>query len=679
MANRNNLARWSVISLMFGALAWGAGGFYGQWAAAQAETDSRGAAEQLADTSLKQLETQLSSALTVLHRHSADPAAIRAIQQFDRNGDYHAQLRLNQAFGKLAAEMPWAGRIDFRDRTGNVVASSEVSRIGSPEEPVSTELSPDILPSALLRYHNKQLTLRIPWQQGRTNLGHLDYSFASTALAKLLPDAQLAATTALRTQLSLDSESGTNRLVRRKTGSAANWEAGELSAVMHSQHFPLRVEVAVPRQAAQQILLRHQALGNLAGMIALALALLLMTLHALWPYLHGIRLLRHMRTETSNEIVADDAAPAVGADGHSQSERMAYDILATHHVLEEVLKEHTGELEKLYRVLNQEHRRRDQAESALKAAEARFHEAVESSLDGVWEWNDKEGLRTWISESFLVIQGLRRSEFPGTLADFLAAMHPDDANASAAAFQQQVRFGSRFEIEYRLRNRKGDWNWYATRGQVIRDDASQKVIRLTGCVQDIQARKRAELEVERLLVELERRAHRDELTGLHNRPSFLEQANSELKRADRTTLPTSLMMLDLDFFKRVNDRHGHAAGDQVLVRFAEELREVLRESDVCARVGGEEFLVLLPETSLLQARKLAERVRTAIAAQSMPITGGESISITCSIGVTRHLPGETLEACMLRADEMLYRAKNQGRDRVCAEMESVQPLKRLHG
>jgi diguanylate cyclase (GGDEF)-like protein len=157
----------------------------------------------------------------------------------------------------------------------------------------------------------------------------------------------------------------------------------------------------------------------------------------------------------------------------------------------------------------------------------------------------------------------------------------------------------------------------------------------------------------------------DSLTGVYNRRTFKELAEPLLSRARRTRGPVSLLLLDLDHFKRVNDTYGHLAGDDVLEAFAGLARTCLRKEDLLARYGGEEFVVLLPGTAETAAMALAERIREEVA--GTPLRAGENDAhITVSIG----LAGETgeqlpsLEGLLGRADQALYAAKAQGRNRV---------------
>lgn len=166
--------------------------------------------------------------------------------------------------------------------------------------------------------------------------------------------------------------------------------------------------------------------------------------------------------------------------------------------------------------------------------------------------------------------------------------------------------------------------------------------------------------------ELERRAYTDYLTGLSNRRSFLEQAESELSRVIRYGSDLSILMLDLDHFKLINDTHGHKVGDLVLKKFSEVCRATLRDIDVMGRIGGEEFAVLLPETGTEQAAEAAERLRAAINNARLVLEGGMPIRFAASFGVTTLVSKEVnIDTLLNQADQALYEAKHTGRNRVC--------------
>jgi diguanylate cyclase (GGDEF)-like protein len=164
-------------------------------------------------------------------------------------------------------------------------------------------------------------------------------------------------------------------------------------------------------------------------------------------------------------------------------------------------------------------------------------------------------------------------------------------------------------------------------------------------------------------------ARTDALTGLRNRRSLEEAATAEVKRGTRTGASLSVIIGDIDHFKQVNDRHGHEAGDKVLRAVADLLAGVARESDILGRWGGEEFLMILPDTGETAAFIVAERMRKVVEARAMPVEG---LKVTISLGVAELLPGgsepERWQEAVRQADEAMYRSKQSGRNRVnCAE------------
>jgi diguanylate cyclase (GGDEF)-like protein len=164
---------------------------------------------------------------------------------------------------------------------------------------------------------------------------------------------------------------------------------------------------------------------------------------------------------------------------------------------------------------------------------------------------------------------------------------------------------------------------------------------------------------------------RDGLTGLFNRAHALEVIDLELRRARRSQLPLALVMFDLDHFKSINDRYGHLCGDAVLGFIATRLKDLLRSSDMKCRYGGEEFLILMPETPLAGAQQVADTLRRELAATPV-IWEDQAISVSASVGLTAALPGEVdVSAFISRADEALYRAKRDGRNCVRVSAESL--------
>jgi diguanylate cyclase (GGDEF)-like protein len=164
-----------------------------------------------------------------------------------------------------------------------------------------------------------------------------------------------------------------------------------------------------------------------------------------------------------------------------------------------------------------------------------------------------------------------------------------------------------------------------------------------------------------------RAATRDFLTGLYNRREAMALAEAELARAIRTPSSLCILMLDIDHFKRVNDTYGHDGGDEVLKFFAQLLNQAVRQHDLVARTGGEEFLILLPDTDLTGAQSMAERLLQVLRDSTLDYAGTR-IGVTCSIGVTAWRgPEDNIQAMLIRGDLLLYQAKQQGRDRYVSD------------
>lgn len=228
-----------------------------------------------------------------------------------------------------------------------------------------------------------------------------------------------------------------------------------------------------------------------------------------------------------------------------------------------------------------------------------------------------------------------------------------------AVIARVLRDGRVDDTLVRLRTRTGTQFWGTLSARMI--DFEGERCFLTG-VHDVTLQK----ELEERLREL---AMRDPLTGLYNRRHFLEFAEQALHRAARSSGALSLCMFDADHFKSVNDEHGHSIGDGVLTAIARAAGSAVRGGGVLARIGGEEFAVLLPDVDASGAARIAEQIRAAVEALEVPVDERESIRPTVSIGVAAHEAGDDIENLLLRADDALYRAKERGRNCVVGPAE----------
>ena len=178
-------------------------------------------------------------------------------------------------------------------------------------------------------------------------------------------------------------------------------------------------------------------------------------------------------------------------------------------------------------------------------------------------------------------------------------------------------------------------------------------------VEDITDKKKIERQLKYL-------AQTDPLTNLYNRRHFMEIADKEFARTLRYDTDLTVLMLDVDHFKSINDTHGHRTGDMALIELSQLCRNALRRHDIVGRLGGEEFAMLLPQTAREQGMVVAEKLRALIDDNSIPLEGGASLHFTVSIGLASLSNNATnLDSLINQADTALYSAKNSGRNRVC--------------
>jgi diguanylate cyclase (GGDEF)-like protein/PAS domain S-box-containing protein len=299
-----------------------------------------------------------------------------------------------------------------------------------------------------------------------------------------------------------------------------------------------------------------------------------------------------------------------------------------------------------------------QAQQALARLSRRNEQLLMAVGEGVYGV-DRNGRGIFINHAALTMLGLTEAEVLGADQHRLFHHHRRDGRP----YPPHECPVHRTLVDGVARRIDDEWFW--------RKDGSGFAVRLTvtpteedggpgGAVvvfQDITERKQREHELLRL-------ATTDALTGIANRRCLLEHVEQELARFRRSRQPGALLMLDLDHFKRINDRHGHAAGDAVLKHFAALMQSHLRRIDFVGRLGGEEFVIVLADTPASGARVFAERLCEAVAAQAL-VTGDGELRYTVSIGVAPFADADAgTHALLARADAALYRAKQNGRNRV---------------
>ena len=319
-----------------------------------------------------------------------------------------------------------------------------------------------------------------------------------------------------------------------------------------------------------------------------------------------------------------------------------------------VIRDAAGNVEKVL-IVSRDISERKAIDRALRESEERFRTLADSAPMAIWVAGTDKGCY-WFNKTWLDFTGRSMEQEIGN--GWAESVHPDDLVACMEHYQTCFDARRRFEMEYRLRNHRGEYRWMLDTG-TPRLDADGVFSGFVGTMVDITERRAVEKE-------LQLQARVDYLTGLFNRRHFIEQGELELSRALRYNNQLSAFMIDIDYFKQVNDTHGHRAGDMVLQALSRLCKEALRDVDLLGRMGGEEFAVLLPETSHEKAIEVAERLRETIEETPIVIETGLPLHITVSIGVTT-LTGKDSNIDMLlnQADTALYQAKEAGRNRVC--------------
>ncbi len=293
------------------------------------------------------------------------------------------------------------------------------------------------------------------------------------------------------------------------------------------------------------------------------------------------------------------------------------------------------------------------ANLAARRSEARYALAVQGAQDGLWDWDLASG-KLYLSPRWKAQLGYEDHELSSTLDAWLSHVHDDDVVALRHVLEPKDRHAGPIRHEYRMRDKHGRELWMLCRGVLVFDSRGIPV-RAAGSQTDITARKVAE-------AELRRNATHDALSGLPNRLLFTDRLEQAMLRARSGSRPGfAVLYLDLDRFKSVNESFGHAVGDRLLSEVATRLRSCLREIDTAARVGGDEFAVVLPELpSESYPLEVADRLQQAL---REPFSIGErQVVLAVSVGI--RLGGEGHPEHLLRdADTAMYRAKAQGRGR----------------
>jgi len=312
-----------------------------------------------------------------------------------------------------------------------------------------------------------------------------------------------------------------------------------------------------------------------------------------------------------------------------------------------------------------------------------LHAIMELVSDGIWDWNANTGF-VYRNPGWYKMLGYEPHSLDNTALTWENLIHPDDYPAVMAVFDDYVQQRApTYQAEYRCRMLDGSYTWIEDRGYVLSRNADGSVARMIGAHRSIDDKRRLLEALERrthsleatveertrelsrvnqqLQIQLEENrklAETDTLTSIANRYLMEKALPLECERAQRFRRPLSLIAMDIDDFKIINDHYGHALGDAALVQVVEGVKLCVREGDLLARWGGDEFIIILPDTSLAEARLLAEKIRDGLS--SLPAVGEFQVSM--SFGVVQRFDEEQQTGLLARADQALYRSKVAGKN-----------------
>lgn len=288
--------------------------------------------------------------------------------------------------------------------------------------------------------------------------------------------------------------------------------------------------------------------------------------------------------------------------------------------------------------------------------------ALREASDGVWDWNIQAGTVTF-SPQMKRLLGYGPDEMPGVLDTWKDNLHPEDAPLVMSSLHAHLNGQrARYDATYRLKNRNGHYIWVQDRGRICEYDENGAPIRAVGMVNNITDQKHTEQNLQKL-------ASYDPLTNLMNRREGMIQVQAQMNLSQRQNTPLGIAFLDVDHFKKINDIHGHQTGDETLKKLGKVLKKTIRTSDFICRWGGEEFLLFASNSAMNDMIALGEKIRTEIQKAFF----NDICPITISVGITVTNGRENISDALVRADLAMYRAKENGRNRVEFTRHDVQP------
>lgn len=242
---------------------------------------------------------------------------------------------------------------------------------------------------------------------------------------------------------------------------------------------------------------------------------------------------------------------------------------------------------------------------------------------------------------------------------FTNKLHPEDYNKTMKAMRDHLTGKENvYEIEYRIKCKDGGYKWYYDIGKITQYDKEGRPLLIAGIVFDITKRKSLEIELKEKNKILFEKAFKDELTKMFNFRSIKEYLYLQVNESKYKEVPLSIIMFDIDNFKKINDTKGHIFGNKVIIIISEIIRENIRKDDIAGRFGGEEFIIILPNTDLNTATNIAERIR-----QEIDKNDFQGIKVTISGGVNQYNDEDVFTLIEI-ADQKLYTAKRTGKNKI---------------
>ncbi len=330
--------------------------------------------------------------------------------------------------------------------------------------------------------------------------------------------------------------------------------------------------------------------------------------------------------------------------------------------------------------------------TSLEEADFTINNILEVSSEGFWDWNALTGL-VQRSPAWYRMLGYDVGELKKNVFTWENIIHPDDYSSVMKHFEEYINGKvSEYKIEYRCKKSDGTYIWIEDSGYIVKRSDDGKVVRMIGAhtnINELKVTRDMLLKQNKLLLtdkatlenlvtertnklnqmniklqeqirEAEYNASHDTLTGIYNRRIFETLFEKEMHRAKRYAYPLSVLLFDIDDFKKVNDTYGHKIGDEVLIDIVILVQKHIRDSDIIARWGGEEFIIIFSESNLENTKDKAEDIRVAIENEIFP----NALNLTCSFGVTSYLKEDTADSFFIRCDNALYKAKELGKNNV---------------